>query len=254
MRHLAILSLCGVLAACVRANVVPLGPADVYEPVPWQDVALYESEADVPGEYVKLGIINAKGDYQFTGEPKMARKMRKKAAKIGANAVVLRNMRDPGVGGKVADYFLGVGGDRKGQAVAIRVVDGEEPPRGLVVHTPGETPERAGPAGSRPVSFSFRSPDGPWDSGDLGTDGTLHVDGSLFVEPTEVVWLREQDGEPAAYRIERRRFERTDSGVRTVLTLSRVHCEPLTQKERYDATWEPEILDRWRERCATAGG
>jgi acetaldehyde dehydrogenase (acetylating) len=57
----------------------------------------------------------------MTNEEAMFKSMRKKAAELGANAVILDAVTEPSTGGKVASAIFGVGGERKGKALAIYV-------------------------------------------------------------------------------------------------------------------------------------
>ena len=48
--------------------------------------------------------------------------MRKKAGKLGANAIILDAMSEPSAAAKVVSYaLLGVGGERRGKVLAIYV-------------------------------------------------------------------------------------------------------------------------------------
>lgn len=108
------------LTGCVTANTTKLSAND-YPPLDPNEVTIYLSEDDVPGDYEKVGIINLSGNYQFTNQEKMYEKARKEAAKIGANGVVVEEIREPGTGAKVASALVGVGGDRTGEMLAIFV-------------------------------------------------------------------------------------------------------------------------------------
>jgi uncharacterized protein YbjQ (UPF0145 family) len=57
----------------------------------------------------------------MTDEAKMFKSMRKKAAELGANGVILGEMKDPGTGAKVAQVLFGTSANRKGKSVAIYV-------------------------------------------------------------------------------------------------------------------------------------
>jgi hypothetical protein len=53
--------------------------------------------------------------------------LRKKAGKLGANAIILDAMSEPSAGAKVAAAFLlGTGAERKGKAIAIYVFPEEK--------------------------------------------------------------------------------------------------------------------------------
>lgn len=47
--------------------------------------------------------------------------MRKKAAEVGANGIIMAGIDEPVAGAKVAGAFLGTGTERKGKSVAIFV-------------------------------------------------------------------------------------------------------------------------------------
>jgi hypothetical protein len=49
----------------------------------------------------------------------MANSQRKKAAKLGANGIILGDQKDPSTGAKLAQAFFGTSADRKGKSVAI---------------------------------------------------------------------------------------------------------------------------------------
>ena len=61
--------------------------------------------------------------------------MKKKAAEIGANGVILDAVSEPSAGAKVAAAIFGVSAQRKGKAIAIYVI-------------PGTTSTVASPAGA----------------------------------------------------------------------------------------------------------
>jgi hypothetical protein len=110
-----------MLAACVSTNATRLGAGAVHPPVPESQVAIYRTPAQVPGRYEEVALLNSRGDYSVTNEEGMFRSMRKKASQLGANGVILDAVTDPGTAGKLASWFLGVGGDRTGRAIAIYV-------------------------------------------------------------------------------------------------------------------------------------
>jgi uncharacterized protein YidB (DUF937 family) len=94
-----------------------------YPPVPVDSVAVYLSVDDVPGDYEKVALITAEGDFDTTSREGMIEKVREEAAMLGANGVLLERIEEPGTGGKVSEMFLGVGGERKGRMLAIRVME-----------------------------------------------------------------------------------------------------------------------------------
>ena len=84
-------------------------------------VVLYRTPQQVPRPYDEVAILNSKGDADWTDEAKMYRSMRKKAAKLGANGVIIENTKEPGTVARVAKALLRISADRKGNALAIYV-------------------------------------------------------------------------------------------------------------------------------------
>lgn len=118
-----------VVFACVKTRSVNLGApvAGVRAPVPWQNVAVYRSADQVPGKYEEVALLSSAGDSLWTSQSKMWKSMKKKAGKLGANAIVLDAMTGPSAGAKVASIvLLGIGGSRKGKALAIYVLPEEK--------------------------------------------------------------------------------------------------------------------------------
>lgn len=115
-----LLSLFLVLSGCITTSVTPL-TGRTYPPVHPDDVVIYVRETDVPAEYEPVALIYARGDYASTDEAMMFKSVRKKAAKLGANGVLLQDVDEPSTGAKVAHHFFGLGADRKGELLAIYV-------------------------------------------------------------------------------------------------------------------------------------
>lgn len=109
-----------LLAACVSTNVTSLSTG-TYPPLQPEQVVIYLQEEDVPGPYEKIALIHARGDYATTDERAMFKQVRKRAARLGANGVLLQRVKEPGTGEKVAHHILGIGADRRGEMIAIWV-------------------------------------------------------------------------------------------------------------------------------------
>lgn len=107
-------------AACVRTSTVPLGAPTSYPPVAWEQVQVFLKESDVPGEFVKIALINAEAASGWTNEKGMVDKVRKEAGKLGANGVIIDDIKEPSAGAKVAGAVFGVPANRHGKVVAIR--------------------------------------------------------------------------------------------------------------------------------------
>lgn len=108
-------------AGCVSTNAVRLGGGPLRPPTAEDRVVIYRTSEQVPGKYEEIALINASGESSYTNEEQMFKAMRKKAAELGANAIVLEAVNEPGAGAKVAAAIFGVGANRKGKAIAIYV-------------------------------------------------------------------------------------------------------------------------------------
>jgi len=84
-------------------------------------VKLYTSPDKVGETYTEVALLNSAGSTGFTTESGMMKSMRKKAADIGANGIIMSGIDEPSAGAKVAGAFLGTGTERHGKSVAIFV-------------------------------------------------------------------------------------------------------------------------------------
>ena len=103
-----------------------------------EQVALYRVASQVPGQYEEIALLNSAGDSGFTDEAKMFLSMKKKAAEIGANGVILDAVSEPSAGAKVAAAIFGVSAQRKGKAIAIYVFPSSVMPNRPVQVAPSE--------------------------------------------------------------------------------------------------------------------
>jgi hypothetical protein len=87
-----------------------------------ESVAIYRTASQVPGKYQEVALLNSKGESSWTDEAAMFRSMRKKAAEMGANAIILDAVSEPSAGAKVASAIFGTGAERKGRAIAVLVL------------------------------------------------------------------------------------------------------------------------------------
>jgi hypothetical protein len=123
-RHAQALKLAAVLviAACVSTQATRLGSGMIRPPVAPDQVAIYRTADQVPGKYEEVALLSSKGDYNATDEEKMFKSMREKAGEMGANAIVLQSVQEPGTGAKVASALIGLSANREGKALAIFVL------------------------------------------------------------------------------------------------------------------------------------
>ncbi len=127
---LAVVFIIAQFAACVHTNATVLDAANIREPIDPADVVIYTTAGKVPGDYEEIALLNSKADSASTSEAQMFKSMRKKAAKLGANAIILDAVSEPTVGAKIAAAVLfGTGAERKGKALAIYVIPGSKKAR-----------------------------------------------------------------------------------------------------------------------------
>lgn len=123
LRLVFVLSVSLLLAACVQTQATMLS-SKTYTPLHPDDVVIYLAEDDIPGTYEKVALINAQGESGMTNESQMYAAARKRAAQIGANGILVEQIKEPGAGAKVAGAIFGVGTTRRGQMIAIYVHTG----------------------------------------------------------------------------------------------------------------------------------
>lgn len=108
-------------AACVSTQAVRLGTAPARPPVAADQVAIYRTADQVPGRYEEVAMLSSSGDQSFTSESQMYGSMRKKAGQMGANGVILQQVKDASTAAQIGASLGLSSADRKGKAVAIFV-------------------------------------------------------------------------------------------------------------------------------------
>jgi hypothetical protein len=83
-------------------------------------VDVYTSRSAVPHDYYELAWISAEGNSVYTTEGKIVDQIRKKAADVGANAIIVNDFTTTGATAKVVGAALGsASADTKTSALAI---------------------------------------------------------------------------------------------------------------------------------------
>ena len=109
------------LAACAaHAHVVARNPALTLAPTCADAVAAYGSRDKVPYDYYEVALISGEGNSVYTGNGDVLKSVRKQAASVGANGVVIDSLRASHATVKVLGAAVG-GNDaeRKASAIAI---------------------------------------------------------------------------------------------------------------------------------------
>jgi hypothetical protein len=107
------------LAGCVSTNATVLDKSYQAPSLTEDQVRIYRTASQVPYAYREIAILNSAGDANYTTESLMAKSMRARAAKLGANGIILDGMTEPSTGAQVVAAIFGTAANRKGRAVAI---------------------------------------------------------------------------------------------------------------------------------------
>lgn len=131
MKQSAALPFFGLVAltlGCAVASAVKVSDR-TYAPIQSDQVRVFVSEEDVSGPYEKVAIITSEGDYDFSGKPALIKTMKKKAAALGANGIILGQFQAPTTGQKIAQAFLWTSANNKYECMAIRLKSKKRPIR-----------------------------------------------------------------------------------------------------------------------------
>ena len=109
---------------CVSVNKSVLDATFQDRPVPTSQVRVFFADDEIP-DHVRVAILNATGDSGMTNQGQMIDKMREEAGKLGANAIILDDLREPTAGERAVNAFFGgtATGQRRGGALAIRILN-----------------------------------------------------------------------------------------------------------------------------------
>jgi hypothetical protein len=109
-----------LLAGCVSVNKSILAPNPTGRTFALEDVAVYFESDSIP-EHTRVAILNAHGDIDTTDEADMIDELREEAGKLGANAIILGDIEEPGTGARIVGAVFGTTTERETQAMAIYV-------------------------------------------------------------------------------------------------------------------------------------
>ncbi len=113
-----------VCMACITTSSTLLNPsAQAYPPVAPDSVRIFVDVTELDSlDYVRVAIINARGSSTYTSQSGMLTAMRKKAGAVGANGIIMPQIKNPGAGAEVAAAIFGGSATRRGEVVAIRIL------------------------------------------------------------------------------------------------------------------------------------
>lgn len=127
MRILLSLAAASVLSACTSTRAVLLGGTGTYPELAPGEVRVFLHEENVPGEFERIALVTAESNASWTDETDLIRAMRRRAAKMGADAIIIGDLHDPTTLERVAEVLTDYQPQRRGRALAIRLVEEEVP-------------------------------------------------------------------------------------------------------------------------------
>jgi hypothetical protein len=110
------------LAACTTTGAVLLGGTGTHPEVSPGQVRIFLREADVPGDYERIALVTVRSDATWADEATLIRALRRRAARLGANGLILGEIRHPSTAERVAEVLTDYRPQRRGRAVAIRLL------------------------------------------------------------------------------------------------------------------------------------
>jgi hypothetical protein len=129
-------------SACVYTGATMLNATATRSAICPEAVQLFTGADKVSGEYEEVAVLTSRGDADLTSEEGMVKSQRKKAAKLGANGIILGDPKDPSTGARVAHALLGTAAARKGKAVAIYIPGDSTRVRDACASTPAAKAQR----------------------------------------------------------------------------------------------------------------
>ena len=120
-RRMLLLTL--VVAGCVTVSKSVLMDRSMY-PLPQQQVQVFLVGDSIPSTCERVALLHASGDEDFTDEGDMWDKLREESGKLGANAVLIHAIEEPGTAERIASGLFGTESDRDADAIALWCPDG----------------------------------------------------------------------------------------------------------------------------------
>jgi hypothetical protein len=125
LRLSLILTVLMFLAGCVSTDATLFNPARApLPPIEPSMVQVFTSWPEVPEPYERIALISTVGDAGLTKVSDTIEAARKKAATLGANAIVLGSIREPNSGEALAAKTISwaFSGNRRSMVTAIRLL------------------------------------------------------------------------------------------------------------------------------------
>ena len=103
-------------------------------------VKLYTVPDRVQRPYREVALLNSVGKTSYSSEGDMIKSMREKAAKVGANGIILDSIAEPSALAKIAGDVAQIGANATGQ---IATISAERKGKAMAIYVPGDSSQTA---------------------------------------------------------------------------------------------------------------
>lgn len=122
MRVASMIALSFATTACGGIKVNNTVPQHKFAATCVAAINIYDSFGKVPSSYYEVALITAEGNSVWTDDEDMTRRMKQRAASVGANGMVVDPLITSATTVQIIGAALGTGdADRKGRAIAIHM-------------------------------------------------------------------------------------------------------------------------------------
>lgn len=101
---------------------------------------LFTTPDRVQQPYREVALLNSAGQTSYSSESDMIKSMRDKAAKVGANGIILTGIDEPSAMAKIAGVAAQVAADATGQ---IAQISAERKGRAMAIYIPADSTRTA---------------------------------------------------------------------------------------------------------------
>jgi hypothetical protein len=138
LKHLFVASPAFVIAAChsVSTNASLIDPSLRLARTCPAAVKLYTVPDKVQEPYREVALLNSSGETSYSDEDDMIKSMREKAAKVGANGIILRGIDEPSAMAKIAGQVAQIGANATG---AIAQISAERKGSAMAIYVPADS-------------------------------------------------------------------------------------------------------------------
>lgn len=136
--QVAVLPVFAVLSACrsVSTNATLIDPTSHLVKTCPAAVKLFTTPDRVQQPYREVALLSSSGQTSYSSESDMIKSMRDKAAKVGANGVILNSIDEPSAMAKLAGVAAQIAADATGQ---VAQVSAERTGRAMAVYIPADS-------------------------------------------------------------------------------------------------------------------